>query len=82
MWLRRSPGDAGKGSKDKLTPGILAGLTLQVLAVTFRSWFDERQPDIAATADQVFATLGRSICEEKPGKQKNLKPAARGVKRK
>jgi AcrR family transcriptional regulator len=70
----------GKASKDKLTPGILAGLTLHVLAVTFRSWFDGRQRDISATADQVFETLGRLICEDKPGKQKNVKPVGPKVK--
>ncbi|MBI2686639.1 MAG: TetR family transcriptional regulator [Acidobacteria bacterium] len=61
-----------KGSEDDLTPSILAGLTISVLAVTFRSWFDQGQPDISAIADQIFATLGRLICDERqPDKQRS-----------
>src|SRR6266511_2162507 len=44
-------------SEDDLTPGVLAGLTLSVLSVTFRSWFEQGQQDISLTARQVFATL-------------------------
>lgn len=47
-----------RGSEGDLAPGILAGLTLSVLAVTFRSWFDQGQPEIAEVAGQVLATLG------------------------
>ena len=52
-------------SEDYLTPGVLAGLTLSVLAVTFRAWFEQSQPDIAITARQVFATLDHLICDDK-----------------
>jgi AcrR family transcriptional regulator len=54
-----------KGAEDDLTPSILAGLTLHVLAVAFRSWFDQGQTDISVAVDQVFATLGRLVCENK-----------------
>jgi AcrR family transcriptional regulator len=54
-FARRCP----PGTHDDLSPSILAGLTLSVLAVTFRAWFEHGQPDIAATAHQVFGTLGR-----------------------
>jgi AcrR family transcriptional regulator len=58
----------GNGSEDQLTPSILAGLTLSVLAVTFRSWFDQDQPDISATARQIFASLTRLISSDRqPG---------------
>jgi len=50
--------------EDDLTPGVLAGLTLSVLSVTFRSWFEHDQPDISITADQVFATLNRLVCDD------------------
>lgn len=46
---------------DDQTPGILAGLTLSVLAVTFRAWFDQGQPDISVTANQILSTLSRLI---------------------
>ena len=56
---------------DDLTPRVLAGLTLSVLAVTFRVWFEQEQQDIALTADQVFRTLGRLICDDRqPSRQK------------
>jgi AcrR family transcriptional regulator len=45
-----------------LMPGVLAGLTLSVLSVTFRSWFAQGQQDISATARQVLATLNGLVC--------------------
>lgn len=54
-----------KDSQDNLTPGVLAGLTLSVLGVTFRSWFEQGQQDISVTADQVFATLDRLLSDER-----------------
>ena len=40
-----------------LTAHVLAGLTLSLLSVTFRTWFTNGQNDIASTVDQVFATV-------------------------
>lgn len=71
-----------QASEDDLTPSVLAGLTLSVLAVTFRSWFEKDQQDISITADQVFATLGRVMCaDRKPRKQNRIEPAGPGNKR-
>ena len=52
-------------SGDDVTPGVLAGLTLSVLAVTFRSWFEQGQQDISITADRVFATFDRLVCADR-----------------
>jgi AcrR family transcriptional regulator len=51
------------GSKNEMTAHVLAGLTLSILSVTFRTWFDHRQPNIAVTVDQVLATLHGLVCE-------------------
>jgi len=73
----------GMGSKDELTPGILAGLTLQVLGVTFRSWSKQERPDISATVDRIFGTLDRLICQDrKLSRQNQTEPAAINRKRK
>jgi AcrR family transcriptional regulator len=50
------------GSKNEMTAHVLAGLTLSILSVTFRTWFDHHQPNIVVTVDQVFETLQRLIC--------------------
>jgi AcrR family transcriptional regulator len=55
----------GQRSKNEVTPGILAGLIVSVLGVTFRSWFEQGQQDISAAAEQVLATLGRLVCQNK-----------------
>ena len=61
-------------SRDSLAPNILAGLTLQVLAVAFHSWFEDGERDISSIAEQVLATLGRLICnDKKPSRQNNQK---------
>jgi len=52
----------GKDSEGDLTASVLAALTLSVLGVTFRSWFEQGQEDISVTADRVFATVERLIC--------------------
>jgi AcrR family transcriptional regulator len=52
-------------SEEDLTPGVIAGLTLSVLSVIFRVWFEQGQQDISATADQVLATLGRLVCQDR-----------------
>lgn len=49
--------------KDPLAPGILAGLTLSVLSVTFRAWFHQGDQDIRVIAQQVFKTLGNLLAE-------------------
>jgi hypothetical protein len=46
---------------EKLAPGAVAGLTLSVLTVIFRLWFEHGEGDIAATAEQVLSTLGRLV---------------------
>ena len=61
-------------SRDSLAPSILSGLTLQVLAVAFHSWFEDGERDISSVAEQVLATLGRLICDDKqPSRQKGQK---------
>ena len=52
-------------SEKDLTPGILGGLTLSVLAVVFRTWFEQEREDISVTVDRVLATLGRLVCQDK-----------------
>lgn len=56
---------AGRRSGNDPAPRVLAGLTLSVLSVTFRSWFEQGGQDISATADGVLATLRRLICDHK-----------------
>lgn len=51
-----------KDSKADLSAHVLAGLTLSILGVTFRTWFDKGPQDISVTAEQVFATLGDLVC--------------------
>lgn len=71
-----------QASEDDLIPSVLAGLTLSVLSVTFRSWFEQGQQDISITAEQVFATLGRVVCDDrKPSQQIRLEPAEPGQKK-
>lgn len=52
-----------KAANPDLVAHVLAGLTLSVLGVTFRSWFDNGQQDISATAEQVFATVRHLACD-------------------
>ena len=57
-------GRSGKNSKDdNLTASVLAALTFSLLGVTFRFWFHHGDQDISVTAERVFATLGRLVCE-------------------
>lgn len=37
--------------------GVMAGMTLSVLSVTFRSWFETGEREIGKTVSEVFATL-------------------------
>lgn len=66
----------GANSKGRVTAHVLAGLTLAMLNVTFRAWFDQHQQDIAVTVDQVMATLDAVVGAEKPP----TRPAARRPK--
>lgn len=51
-------------SADKdLAPNVLAGLTLSILAVAFRTWFESGKHDIARCVDEVLATLGHLVCD-------------------
>jgi len=54
-----------KGCKDDVTARVLAALTLETIFVTFRSWFEHGEEDIAATAELVLKALGRVVCEQK-----------------
>jgi AcrR family transcriptional regulator len=67
-FAKRFGGCRGKGD---MTPGVLGELTLSILAVIFHLWFEQGQPDISVTAEQVLATLGRLVCDDrKLGKKK------------
>lgn len=59
-----------QGSQDDLAPSVLAGLTLSMLGVTFRRWFEQGQQDISITAEQVFATLDRVMCNGRKPSQR------------
>ena len=54
----------GPGRESSSTPGILAGLTISVLAVIFRTWFEQGRKDISMAAEGVLATLGKLACEK------------------
>jgi AcrR family transcriptional regulator len=45
-------------SEKQLPPAVVAGLTLSVLTVIFRVWFEHGEGDITATAERVLAALG------------------------
>jgi hypothetical protein len=53
----------GKGSRDRLTAHILAGLVLCILSITFRTWFEKHQQDVSVTVDQVLARFRLFISE-------------------
>jgi AcrR family transcriptional regulator len=52
-------------SKRDLMPGVLSELTLSVLPLIFRSWFEHGDEDISSTVDQVLITLGRVVCTDR-----------------
>ena len=56
----------GDTRRDELVPRLLAGLTLTLIDVTLRQWFEANQPDISITADQVLLTLGELVGDAKP----------------
>jgi AcrR family transcriptional regulator len=47
--------------EENMAPGVLAGLTLAVLSVIFRLWFERGGRDIAAAIEQVLSTMGRLV---------------------
>ncbi len=47
------------GSKDRLTPRILASLTLSVMGIAISSWFRGEYRDLSAAAMQVLSGYGR-----------------------
>jgi TetR/AcrR family transcriptional regulator, regulator of mycofactocin system len=49
-----------RNEKD-MAPGVLAGLTLAVLSVIFRLWFERGGRDISAATEQVLSTMGRLV---------------------
>jgi AcrR family transcriptional regulator len=51
----------GKRLKDDPEPALLAALTLSVLSVIFRSWFEHGQGDIAPTVSKVLSTLDQLL---------------------
>ncbi len=72
-----------KRSADDLTSRVLAGATMSIFDVTFRSWFERDHQDISVPAEQAFAALHRLFCEETPAsKQGQGEPSAPGGKRK
>jgi AcrR family transcriptional regulator len=56
----------------KDTAHLLAGMTLQVLGVTFRSWFNQPKRDISVTAERALATLHGLICERSGKKDRRI----------
>ena len=52
-YERRLP----KGSAADIAPGVLAGLTLAALNVTFRAWFSRGEEDITRSVDRVMKVL-------------------------
>jgi hypothetical protein len=68
-------------SKDDLTAHLLAGLTLFMLSVTFRSWFANGQQNISITAEQVFAKLGDLVRGTTPNRAKGeRKPTVKATR--
>ena len=71
----------GTASGDKVTAHILAGLTLSILSVAFRTWFENGQQNISRTVDQILQTMSGLLCEDrKPSRRGRRKSkAAAGV---
>lgn len=65
-----------KHPKDESTPRVLAGATMCLFDVTFRSWFESGSHDICVTAEQVMAKLVRLCCEKSPECKQEQKKAA------
>jgi AcrR family transcriptional regulator len=66
-----------KDFRDEVTAHILAGLTLSILSVAFRTWFENDQQNISVTVDRILQTLSGLLCEErKAGAKNRRKPVA------
>jgi AcrR family transcriptional regulator len=55
----------GTAAGDKVTAHILAGLTLSILGVAFRTWFENGQQNISVTVDQILEALSGLLCEDR-----------------
>lgn len=51
-----------KGAKDPTTARVLGALTLSILGVTYQTWFESGQVDIAVSVGEVLATLRDVAC--------------------
>jgi AcrR family transcriptional regulator len=56
----------GRTRRNDPAPALLGSMTISMLSVIFRLWFEHGRKDISPIADEVFATLGRLVCG--PGK--------------
>ena len=63
----------GEKSPNNLTSRMLAGLTMSVFDVTFRSWFEHEEQDISVTAEQVLAALRQVLCENTNTHEKKIR---------
>lgn len=71
-----------QASEDDLSPSILAGLTLSVLGVAFRSWFEQSEDDISITVDKIFVTIDRLMDTDGAARKRKPKTPARPGKAK
>jgi AcrR family transcriptional regulator len=60
-----------KGSKEGWTADLLAGLTLSLNGAAIHAWFENPEQDVSISVDQVFAKLGRLVCEDNKTNQQN-----------
>lgn len=59
-----------KRSKDNMTPRVLAGVTMLLVDVTLRSWFESERQDVSAAAARALATLHGVFGEERASGRK------------
>jgi AcrR family transcriptional regulator len=57
---------------DKHASALLAGMTLQVLGVTFRFWYNAPKRDISVMAERALATLRDLVCDQSAGKRRRV----------
>ena len=65
------------GSAADLTPRLLTGLTLSIIDVTIRVWFDRGRQDISISAGQVFDALTHVVCDGSAQRRKAKRSARR-----
>jgi AcrR family transcriptional regulator len=63
------------GSRDRLTPRILASLTLSVMNVAIISWFRGEYQDLSIAATQVLSRYSRIFCDP----PQEIKKRGRGI---